>query len=247
MCFDMSLFSPLQKIQQFVPVQLSNFIFHPTYHQTAPTFCNWPIVTHQAASYSIELMEWGLVADFMNTPELMRKYRISMANARSEKILDDPRSVWHQIRQQRCLIFCDGFFEHQETGAKKKTPYYIHSKKTTLFAIAGLFHTGPLKDENTGQVKGSFTLITRPANPLMAKIHNGGPNKERMPLILQQEQALEWLEPSLEQSAFRKILEFEYQETNMEAWPVKTIRTQKADTPAIIAPYKPLSLFDEIP
>lgn len=246
MCFDMSLFSPLQKIQQFVPVDTQGLTFHPTYHQTAPTFCHWPIVTHEGSKYEIELMEWGLVADFMNTPELLKKYRLSMSNARSEKVFDDSKSVWHALRQQRCLIFCDGFFEHKETGSKKKTPYYIHSNKTTLFAIAGLYHKGPLKETATGETMGSFSLITRNANPLMAKIHNSGPHKERMPMILQQEQAESWLNPSLSETEARKILQFEYPESQMEAWPVKTIRTAKADNASIIAPYKTLSLFDDM-
>ena len=242
MCFDMSLFSPLQQIQSYVPVSLEGIHFTPTWHQAAPSFCNWPVVT-QTENYAINLMEWGLVADYMQTPEQIQKYRISMANARSEKILDDPASVWHRLRAQRCLIFCDGFFEHQEVGGTKKQAHFIRAKHEVLFAFAGLYHYGPLKDAATGATKGSFSIVTRAANPLMARIHNGGAHKERMPLILEKERAITWLHPNTTDTTLREILQYSFPEEGMDAWPVNSVRGRKTDDARLIQRYETLRLF----
>jgi putative SOS response-associated peptidase YedK len=59
-----------------------------------------------------------------------------MANARSEKLLDDKRSVWHRLRKQRCIVFSTGFFEHRDIGTKKKLPYFIKAAHEPLFCFA---------------------------------------------------------------------------------------------------------------
>ena len=55
-----------------------------------------------------------------------------------------------------------------------------------MFCIPGLFHYNSLMPSNpeTGEVRGTFTLITRAANPVMRQIHNSGDNAHRMPLFL---------------------------------------------------------------
>ena len=184
--------------------------------------------------FKLRLFEWGVIADYMNTPEKIKEYRTSMANARSEKILDDKRSVWHRLRQQRCLVLSTGFFEHQDTGGKKKLPYFIHVKGQPIFCFAGLYNYSPLPDPETGELIGTFSIITRAANPLMATIHNGGTNSGRMPLLLPKEKAMQWLDKSLNDDSLRTILDYEIPESEMEAWPVNTIRTRKEDGPRII-------------
>ena len=70
----------------------------------------------------------------------------------------------------------------------------------------------------------------------MAKIHNGGPNSGRMPLLLPHEKALEWLHTDLNDAALRELISYEFPQQDMEAWPVNTIRTRKEDTVQVIAP-----------
>ncbi len=234
MCYDLSFFSNIKLVSDYLNTKEPPFQFEPTYHKVAQSFSKWPVVVNDGKELSIELFEWGVIADYMNTAEKIKEYRTSMANARSEKLLDDKRSVWHKLRNQRCLVPTTGFFEHKDTGGKKKTPYFIKTTDGPVFFIAGLYNYSPLPNPETGEVIGTFTVITREANPLMASIHNDGPNSHRMPMLLSKEHLFKWLDPNLTDEGIRDILSFEFPDSRMEAWPVNTIRTRKADDASVI-------------
>ncbi|MCX8020704.1 MAG: SOS response-associated peptidase [Chitinophagaceae bacterium] len=235
MCYDLSFYKNVPLVAEYLNIPFAQVpAFAPTYHKVAQSFCPWPVVLYENGAYHIRLFEWGLIADYMNTPEKIKAYRSSMANARCEKMTDDKRSVWHRLRHQRCLVLTTGFFEHQDTGAKKKQPYFIRLKNQDIFCLAGLYHYAPLPDPDTGELKGTFTIITRPANELMKQIHNAGPNKHRMPLILTNELAIRWLNPGLSDEEIKNITEFEFPDAEMETWPVNTLRKPKPDDEKII-------------
>jgi len=234
MCYDMSFFCNIKLISDYLDIHPGErIVFEPTWHRVAQAFGAWPVVINEDG-YKIKLFEWGVIADYMNTPEKIKEYRSSMANARSEKIIGDKRSVWHRIRHQRCLVFTTGFFEHYDAGLKKKVPYFIRLKNEPVFCFAGLYNYSPLPDPETGEAVGTFAIVTRPGNRLVATIHNSGPNSNRMPLILDKELAKKWLDPDLTDNALDRILHFEISDSKMEAWPVNTIRTRKADDETVI-------------
>jgi putative SOS response-associated peptidase YedK len=239
----MSFFSNIQLITDYLDLPEATIDFEPTYHKVAQSFSKWPIVL-QEDGIKLRSFEWGLIADYMNTPEKVKEYRTSMANARSEKLLDDKRSVWHRIRKQRCLVFSTGFFEHKDIGGKKKQPYFIRMKEAPLCCIAGLYNYAPAPNPETGELKGTFTVITREGNSLMQEIHNSGPHSGRMPLLLTKPLALQWLDPALTDEGIRKIINYECPASALEAWPVNTIRTRKADDASVIARIEPKGLFD---
>jgi len=230
----MSFFSNIKLIADYLNIKVPSAIdFTPTYHRVAQAFGDWPVVINDDG-YKIKIFEWGVIADYMNTPEKIKQYRTSMANARSEKIIDDKRSVWHRIRNQRCLVFTTGFFEHHDAGLKKKIPYFIRVKSEQVFCFAGLYNYSPIPDKETGEVKGTFAIITRPANKLMAKIHNSEQNGNRMPLMLTKKLARNWLNPDLTDKEIKSFLDFEFDDKQLEAWPVNTIRIRKEDNADII-------------
>lgn len=234
MCYDMSYFSSIKLVSNFLNIPDPGlFDFTPTYHQVAQTFCGWPVALYDDG-IKIRIFDWGLIADYMNTPEKIKRYRSSMANARSEKLLDDKRSVWHRLRQQRCLVFTTGFFEHRDIGAKKKLPYFISVPGQPVFCFAGLYNYSPLPDAETGEAKGTFAIMTRPANELMSKIHNSGENSQRMPVLLTKELALQWIQPTLTDEEIRGILSYEFPAGEMEVWPVDSIRRRKDDDAGVI-------------
>lgn len=234
MCYDMSFFSNIKLVSDYLNIASAGTLeFEPTYHNVAQSFSKWPVAVNEDG-YKIKLFEWGVIADYMNTPEKIKNYRNSMANARSEKLLDDRRSVWHRIRKNRCLVFTTGFFEHRDIGAKRKLPYFIRVKDEKIFCFAGLYHYSPLPDPETGEAVGTFTVITRPANTLLAKIHNSGANSKRMPVILEKKDALKWLDGNLSDEEIRAILEKEFPADKLEAWPVNPIRRQKPDDESVI-------------
>jgi putative SOS response-associated peptidase YedK len=230
----MSFFSNIKLIADYLNLQPGEEIsFDPTYHKVAQSFCPWPVVINDGG-YKIRIFEWGLIADYMNTPEKIKDYRTSMANARSEKMIDDKRSVWHRLKKNRCLVFTTGFYEHRDIGAKKKLPYFIKLKGEEIFCLAGLYNYSPIPDRETGEMTGTFTVITREANSLMKTIHNSGPNSGRMPLILDKDRAIKWLDPEITESEIKAIAEYEYPADQLEAWPVNTIRTRRNDDASFI-------------
>jgi len=176
----------------------------------------------------ISEFEYCLLADFMNTPEAIKKYRIQMANARVEKIFDK-RSVWYRLRKaNRCLIFVEGFFEHRKVqGFKNKVPYFIKLKCSSHIAIPGFYNYSPIPDPETGEVKGTFAACTRTANEVMRNIHNDGDNKHRMPLLMEPKMALRWIQEDLTDEQIMEFVEYEIPSEDLDVRPVFTIRTTK--------------------
>ena len=130
----------------------------------------------------------------------------------------------------RCLIPVTGFYEHREIkGWKKKVPYFIRLTKQPMFFIPCLYSVDELPDLETGEVikRYTFTLITRNANDLMRKIHNGGDNKYRMALTLPFEMSMSFLEPVLSPKDYKAIPDFEMPPDEMSAHAVFTIRSPK--------------------
>ena len=77
-------------------------------------------------------------------------------------------------------------------GTKQK--YEITIAKEPIFSVAGLWENW--LDPENGKGYLGFSVITCPANPLMAEIHN---TKKRMPVILSREVENDWIaEPTSE-------------------------------------------------
>lgn len=171
--------------------------------------------------------EWGLVADFMKTPELIKKYRTQMANCRMENILDKS-SAWYRIRRQRCLIAVDGIYEHRKvTGFKNKIPYFIKLKSSKHMLLPGFYNYSPIPNPETGEMTGTFSVITGPANTIMSQVHNDGPNKHRMPRFMDPRQALRWINESITDEEIMSFLTYEIPSDDLDVKPVYMIRTTK--------------------
>lgn len=232
MCYDISFSSNIQLITDYLPdvvidSQLS-IDFDLFIHVMAQAYRKYPVIIFEDGTYKLKPFEWGVIPDYMNTPEKVKKGRQYMCNAQSEKIINDKKSFWRRIRAKRCLIPVTGIFEHREIkGWKNKVPYFIHLKDRPMFCIPGLYYYSPFPDVETGEIKGTFTLITRSANNVMKQIHNGGPNVYRMPLFLPKEQELHWLKPELTDEGIQEILDFEMPSEQLDYWPVFTIRSTK--------------------
>lgn len=232
MCYDISFSSNIELIADYLPgiviePQLS-IDFDTTIHVQAQAYRRYPVIIYDDAEYKLKPFEWGVIADYMNTPEKIKQSRQWMCNAQSEKVIGDKKSFWRRIRSKRCLIPVTGIYEHREIkGWKNKVPYLVRMRDRELFCIPGLYYYSPIPDPETGEVKGTFTLITRPANSVMKQIHNGGPNAGRMPLFLSQELEKKWLQPDLTDEDIQSVMDFEMPSEQLEYWPVFSIRTTK--------------------
>ena len=104
------------------------------------------------------------------------------------------------------------FYEWQPVeGQKAKQPWYIRLAKQKVFAMAGLWDRSVNDD---GEAIYSATIITVPANDLLAEIHKP---KKRMPLIIDRDVFDTWLDGGND-DAERLITA--YPAAKMEAWPV---------------------------
>ncbi len=170
------------------------------------------------------LLRWGLVPFFSRG--VPPKY--STINARVETIdtAASYRSPWK--RGQRCILPAAGFYEWHIMPDGTKQPYYITVADQELFGFAGLWERSDTADGTTLE---SATIITMPANLLMAEIHNG---RARMPAILAHEDRDSWLTGSPEQA--RATLR-PYPSDCMAAWPVSTqVNSVRNNRPDLIEP-----------
>ncbi len=233
MCLDIAFYSALQLIDDYFPDLLHDgdiqFDLDMGMHFMALGHNRYPVILFADGRYHRKYFEWGIIAEYMDTPGKIKAMRRAMVNARSEKILADKRSFWNRIRTKRCLIPVTGIYEHREIkGWKNKVPYHIRQKDRPMFALPGLYHynTKLPSDPETGEVRGMFTLITRAANPLMRQIHNSGDNAFRMPLFLPKELEREWLRPDLTDDDLQRILDYELPSDQLIADPVFSIRAR---------------------
>ncbi len=141
-----------------------------------------PVVRERLGERTCELMRWGLVPFWAKGVPT----KLSTINARIETIATAPtyRGPWK--RGQRCILPALGFYEWQVQEAGKQ-PWFIHLADQPVFGLAGLWDVSTAAD---GTVLESCTIITMPANPFMAEIHN---SKARMPAILARGDHATWL------------------------------------------------------
>ena len=232
MCYDISFSTTIEMVTDYIPDLIIDpqigIDYDMSPHIMAQAFKKYPVIIFEDGKYKTKLFEWGIIPEYMDTPEKIKKARNSMCNARSEKIIEDKRSYWHRIRRKRCLIPVTGIFEHREVkGFKNKIPYHIWLKDRKVFCIPGLYHYPNKADVETGEVTGTYTLITRAANSVIAQIHNSGDQAFRMPLFLPKELELKWLQPDLKDEEIQEILNFEMPSEVLKYEPVYTIRTTK--------------------
>ena len=80
-----------------------------------------------------------------------------------------------------------GFYEWQVEPDGKKQPYFVHVTDRPEFGLAAVWDRTEADD---GSAIESFAIVTLPASPFMAEIHNA---KKRQPAILRHEDHDAWL------------------------------------------------------
>ncbi len=232
MCYDISFSTTIELVTDYLPDLVIDpqigINYDMNLHAQAQAFRKYPVIILEDGVYKMKAFEWGVIAEYMNTPEKIKKMRTSMCNARSEKIIADRKSYWHRIRRKRCLIPVTGIFEHREVkGFKNKVPYLVKLKGREVFCLPGLYHYPDKADVETGEITGTFTVVTRAANSLMSQIHNSGDQAFRMPLFLPKELELKWLQQDLNDEEIQSILDYEWPSEEIDYTAVFTIRTTK--------------------
>lgn len=84
-----------------------------------------------------------------------------------------------------------------------------------MFVFGGIY--GKFTDRATGEIINTYAIITTPANEMMELVHN---TKKRMPLIIEPENALKWLDPDLSDIEIKSFLK-PYDSDKLKATPIK--------------------------
>lgn len=123
-----------------------------------------------------------------------------------------------------------GFYEWKQHESGKQ-PFFIRLAGGEPFGLVGLWDRSEMPD---GEAIESVTIITLPANPLVADIHAKG----RMPAMLTPEDCGIWLEGSPEEARAALV---PFPADQMDAYPVSSkVNSPRNDDPTLVEPLKDL-------
>ena len=155
--------------------------------------------------------------------------KASTINATVERLDSAPsyRDAWR--RGQRCIFVMGGFYEPHVNEDGSRDQFFVRLTEHEVFGVAGLWERSRRAD---GTYLLSCTLITVPANQLLAVVHN---EKPRMPAILAASEYQQWLSAAAPQA--RALLQ-PYPEDAMRAWKVsrRVNKPQLPDDERLIEP-----------
>lgn len=216
MCFHTSQTKKVKELEKRYKVDLSVPDARDTYdiaryHMNGFSNPDMLIIPQQKPSV-IAPAYWGIVPSNKKPEQLKDYYKESVRfggglNAQSEKIFEH-FLYKKSVMTKRCIIPVTGFFEPHEYQ-KKKYPFYIKQKEDDVLSLAGLYTI-------VGNVV-TFTILTKKASPLFAKIHN---KKNRQPVILPNDFEKQWLKDDLNENGITEIINLEYNEENLSAYTV---------------------------
>ena len=191
MCGRYVVTKPVLKTNKIVKKAISvedndNYNAHP--------YQKLPVIKKYNNGNTLENLNWGLVPNWAKEKNFK-----ALINARLETI-DEKVSFKKLIKDNRCVVVADGFYEWKR-NVKEKTPHYFFRKdKKTLF-LAGIFE------------KDQFCLITEEAKENINEIHY------RQPVILNQTDINRYLNLELQGSAFlneRKVPDLIFHEVSKD-------------------------------
>ncbi|HLY53656.1 MAG TPA: SOS response-associated peptidase [Steroidobacteraceae bacterium] len=166
-----------------------------------------PVAVADGGERTATMMRWGLIPWWANGVPL----KASTINATVERIETAPsyRDPW--ARDQRCILVMGGFYEPHVNADGSRDPFFLKLLDREVFGVAGLWDRSR---QAGGAWVNSCTLITVPANRLLAEIHN---EKQRMPAILAEADQEVWL--TGERTAAKALLR-PYPGERLTAWQV---------------------------
>lgn len=157
----------------------------------------WPVISAEESKV-IGWKQWGLVPGWVKDPKEFLK-RTPTFNAMSETIYEKRAFKAAATAGRRCLIPVTSFFEwqHRPVEGRKtpaKVPFQITLNDHEIFCLGGIY------DGDT------YSILTRPAQTLMASIHN---SRKRQPVIIPKAYKGDWLNPALGEADVHRFCEME--------------------------------------
>lgn len=199
--------------------------FQPGYN-IAPFTPILAILRHPERNARIGLtLQWGLTR-LSADPRYLQKRHIY---ARAETALS--RLSFHSgVKNHRCLVPVNGYYEWRETGYGKR-PYYVQAVNRKPFLIAAIWERCVSPQQTLIE---SCALLTTKANRDVAALH------DRMPLILSDQAAALWLDPELNDPEQLRSLLRPCPERFLSSHPVsEAVNLLESRGPELIAPLAP--------
>lgn len=163
---------------------------------------------------------WGLVnRDARDTSIAAR-----CINARAETV--NTRSTFREaFLKRRCVVPADGFFEWTGPQIARK-PVWFHREDGSLILFAGLYEAW---QPAPGEWQTTFTIVTTGANSTVTPYH------DRMPVILADRDADDWMDPRAPRPLVLKKLLVPAADDLLLATPVSSkVNNVNNDTPDIL-------------
>ncbi len=219
MCGRYSLAADLEQLALRFDFDPSGLDYGPRYN-IAPTQPALTVTNREGRR--AEFMRWGLIPSWAADASVGSR----MINARGETVGQKP-SFRDALRQRRCLVLADGFYEWRKAGNAKR-PMRVVLKSRQPFAFAGLWDSWR---DTSGDTIQSCTIITTEANSLLRPIHH------RMPVILPPELEDFWLNHDITEPAMLCDALASYPDKLLEFYPVSPLMNKaNNDGPELTAP-----------
>ena len=200
---------------------------------------NWEVVKANEAVNDVEIesMHWEFLPPWIKTMDEVkqaRKQGIPWLNATAEKLLSS-KMFRESALKRRCLVIASCFYEwrHFKPAHAKKDvayPYLVNLPGQEYFYMAGIWQ--PWTDKETGETMNTFAIVTTAANSLMQQVHN---NKKRMPTILPEALAYEWLLGNPGEQRIQELAAYQLDSKYMNAYSIQKDFRQQED---------PIAAFD---
>eukprot|EP01032_Pedospumella_encystans_P015397 gene15397-17613_t len=141
------------------------------------------------SKFVVENMVWGIIPTYLTNPSANDHYR--MFNKRIESLERSEIAPYFKtvLQTKRCVVIMDGFYEWKVIAGKKH-PHYVSLGEGETMKMAGIYEESNIFDPKiyATRLTKSFSIITGDPCAKFSALHN------RMPLLLTDEQALQWLD-----------------------------------------------------
>ncbi|MBN2735112.1 MAG: SOS response-associated peptidase [Methanomicrobiaceae archaeon] len=183
-----------------------------------------PIIYEDIERYMIPA-GWGIAPLWENKENSVVFHSHLIINVRDDS-LGKKKMFQNDFEKHRCLIPANGFYEWEKSG-KRKVPYYIKTSDQPLFAFAGIYSPGKY---SSGENHLNCSIITTDANEKVLPVH------DRMPVILEKEDALKWIEKDLNAGDCLSLLKpYPAEKTALDVVG-PDVNSHKSDNPSLIMP-----------
>jgi putative SOS response-associated peptidase YedK len=203
------------------------------------------IANSDKTDFELVQAQWGYMPYGIKSHEdaqlFLRKY--TTMNFKSENMLLNDKgdtSMWADAvkKGRTCLVLSTGMVENRHINkigkkgeplkATDAYPYMVTMKDREYWWMAGLYNQ--VLDKETGELVYTFAFATTKANALFKQIHNKD-NKWRMPAILNDDQAWEWLMASPTTERLQQIARTQVPSKDMDFCTITKEYLQRIDNP----------------